>query len=360
MVPARLPGPHRIPRPLYLGAALVGVGLLLAGIAGRQAAVREAQVMEIVTLRDQLQQRLEFAYTVPAEIQAQGPNQAVLTDLLVRARDLEARVFRVPRKPQPGSVPGAWDLELDLATATAANATGHFASALQSLEAYDEKGAWALIPDRLGRADDLLQVRADSLFGLERWREAADRYRQIVERHPARAGVGLRLAECRFRTGERAKALSLLEASARTLQERATRELQEGQFALGVSTLERALPLFRRLCDQEGQIQLDREHVAVLTSLAWVYAAAPAPGIRNAPRAREHAEAACKISRWQSLAAVEALAAAHAEARDFPEAARVQSKALNLAPPAQRARIQSTLDRYTAAGGPTSVAPAAN
>jgi len=347
----------RLPKPLYIVAATVGVVLLVLGILGKRQAAREAKLMEIASLRDQLQRHLEIAYGGTHETAAQTASPDA--SAVVLAEELEGRVLQFQRRHRGDThlTPGAESFELHLATATAANATKQFGAALDPLAAYDESGAWSAVPRGLGRVEDLLQARGDSFFGLNRWREAADHYQQILGRQPDRAELRLRLAECQSRLGEHAKATATRTDSARLLKEGAERDLQQGRFDSAVPNLEKALETLRRLYEEEGQAHLDRDYVGLLTTLAWVYAGAPDLRIRDAARAQYYARKACEVSHWQSFRAVEALAAALAEARDFKEAVRLQGKAIELAPAAQRGPLQAALETYTAASAPARQAP---
>jgi tetratricopeptide (TPR) repeat protein len=92
----------------------------------------------------------------------------------------------------------------------------------------------------------------------------------------------------------------------------------------------RALKAYdRSAADYAEALRLAPEDVNLLTDYAWLLATCPQDAIRNGPRAVELARKACELSEWKSFRALTALAAAHAECRDFKEAIRRQKQALD-------------------------------
>jgi protein O-mannosyl-transferase len=68
-----------------------------------------------------------------------------------------------------------------------------------------------------------------------------------------------------------------------------------------------------------------------LNDLAWLLATQPQPEARNGPRAVRFAERACELTRYQQTLIVGTLAAAYAEAGQFPKAVATAEQAIALA-----------------------------
>jgi tetratricopeptide (TPR) repeat protein len=86
----------------------------------------------------------------------------------------------------------------------------------------------------------------------------------------------------------------------------------------------------RAVSDYEQALRLDAEDDDALNSLAWVLATCPNDGVRNGPRAVELATKACKGTDWDNADFLDTLAAAHAEAGNFNDAVRWETKALEV------------------------------
>ena len=170
------------------------------------------------------------------------------------------------------------------------------------LLAYQQK-RWA---DVVKAADKLLAVipgmpQAYEMRAGGRW--------ELGDRAGAIADVTLALA----REPNRVSSLSL----------RGMYHANDGQYAAAVR-------------DHLDALKQDPHSASSFNSLAWLWATAPDPDIRNGRRAKECATRACELSEFQNPTHLDSLAAAHAELGEFAHAAQWQAKALALVPDAER------------------------
>lgn len=325
---------------LKYGVGLVVVLVLLAlGIRGRNEAVREAALREIESVRDQVQRALNATWNWSGGQSATRPTAL--------AGELDALLFRFERSYRGKTLTAADDFRLRMARATALNAAANYDLALAAITERDE--APGSPAEAIGRTADVLELRADAQRGLQRWKEAAERYRQVVALQPDRLSAFLKLADCQTRQGDAAGATATYYELLRVLNQQAKQDLDRGQLSGAIPHLEAVLALQRQLLASGAPATLAREHVGSLVSLAWIHAARPERELRDATKAKALARQAGEISTWLSYPALEALAGAHAEAREFVEACRWQEKAVELAPTQAKEAIQARLRQYEAA-----------
>ncbi|MGH7993642.1 MAG: tetratricopeptide repeat protein, partial [Limisphaerales bacterium] len=131
---------------------------------------------------------------------------------------------------------------------------------------------------------------ADAFFAQGRWDEASEHYQQALKQMPdsvhAHYQLGLAL-QCR------------------------------GKSAAAIAQFQKVL-------------ELDPLHVTAQNNLAWILATCPEVSLRNGPKAVELAQQAARLSAGTSPQILDTLAAAYAEAGQFPEAARTARQALDL------------------------------
>jgi len=113
-----------------------------------------------------------------------------------------------------------------------------------------------------------------------------------------------------------------------------------GRFVERVEVLERA----SGLCP---------ESASTLNNLAWALATSPDPAARSGTRAVQWARRALAVRGADDPAFLDTLAAAYAEAGDFPEAIRIEERALAVlsragAPPEVTAAFERTLAGFRA------------
>lgn len=102
------------------------------------------------------------------------------------------------------------------------------------------------------------------------------------------------------------------------------------------------------LGDFEEAVRLAPEFALAYQNQAWLLAACADDKVRNASKAIVAATRACELRDYKSQPDVKALAAAFAEARQFDKAIGWQEKAIELAPPDQRAAERAVLEKYQA------------
>ena len=106
----------------------------------------------------------------------------------------------------------------------------------------------------------------------------------------------------------------------------------------------------KALSDCEQALRLSPNNDRALNSIAWLRATAPEQALRNGKRAVSEANRACDLTKWKNRTYLATLAAAYAEAGDFENAVKLQSRAIEVGSTAasvdQQARMQKRLELY--------------
>ena len=84
----------------------------------------------------------------------------------------------------------------------------------------------------------------------------------------------------------------------------------------------------KALADFSEAVRLGPENMAACNRLAWFLATCPKAGLRDGRKAVDYARKACELSNWKAPIALDTLAAACAEAGDFPQAVEWETKYL--------------------------------
>ena len=104
----------------------------------------------------------------------------------------------------------------------------------------------------------------------------------------------------------------------------------------------------KAIADYETAIKINPNHARSFNSIAWMLATCLDQTGRNGKRAVEMATKACELSGWRDKGYLDTLAASHAEAGNFAEAVKWQSKAMELASEKEKVSYRSRLDLYKA------------
>ena len=86
------------------------------------------------------------------------------------------------------------------------------------------------------------------------------------------------------------------------------------------------------LTDLQSALRTDARHVSALNGLAWLRATSPDASVRNGPEGVRLAQKAVTLKNVGTCALIDTLAAAYAEAGDYPRAIESEQRAIAAAP----------------------------
>jgi len=104
----------------------------------------------------------------------------------------------------------------------------------------------------------------------------------------------------------------------------------------------------RAIQDYNEAIRLDPKYAAAYVSLTRIYATCPDERFRNGRKSVELGTKACELSDSKAPHALSSLACAYAEAGDFAEAVKWQTKANELFSPEEKQQWGFLLDHFKA------------
>jgi tetratricopeptide (TPR) repeat protein len=131
------------------------------------------------------------------------------------------------------------------------------------------------------------------------------------------------------------RAVKLDPKNATTYRARAEAWSRNGDFKTAIAAFDKAL-------------ELDPKDPVSWNDRAWLEATCPDAKIRNGKLAVEHATKGCELAGWKQVEMFDTLAAAYAEAGDFANAIKWQTKVYEGAPANEKAEYQSRLELYKA------------
>jgi len=177
------------------------------------------------------------------------------------------------------------------------------------------------------------------LFAEGKTEEAIAHYRQALRINPAHVGAHFNLANVLIRQGRTEEAMAHYREALRLNPAYAEAHYQLGSALFKQGRTEDAIAHMRQA------LELEPANGSIQNDLAWILATAPQESLRAGARAGQLATHASHASGGNNPLILETLAAAYAEAGDFPNAVQTTKKALQLAETQPNAALAAALRR---------------
>ena len=178
----------------------------------------------------------------------------------------------------------------------------------------------------------------------KKFSEAARQYRQALALNPRYLEALNNLSVALFETGQIEEAMAHVQKAVQIDSTRPEAYLNLGTFYKRAGRTAEAMHAFRR------GLRHAPEDTRLAYQLAWLLATAPETELRNGKEALRLAKTVCEKTGYRSPGALEALAAAHAENRQFDDALQIGARAYQLADSSGRKKlagqIQARLQLY--------------
>jgi tetratricopeptide (TPR) repeat protein len=135
-------------------------------------------------------------------------------------------------------------------------------------------------------------------------------------------------------------------ALATNLKNKGHVEASLGRASEAKADFSEAIQVYADMLQENSQKDLDLPIARALLPMAWIYATSPDESSRDAQRAQVYAYKACELSEWKLPLALETLAAAYAEGKNFPDAIKCQQQVVQLASVRQKPEEMARLELY--------------
>jgi tetratricopeptide (TPR) repeat protein len=172
-----------------------------------------------------------------------------------------------------------------------------------------------------------------------RTEEAIAQYREALEIDPAVSEAHNDLGFALFRQGRTEEAVAEYRAALQINPAYAQAQINLGNGLLRQGRIEEGIAAIGKA------LELEPGNAAIETNLAWMLATTPQMSLRDGARAVQLAAEACESSGGNNPTILRALAAAYAQAGQFPNAVQTGQKALQLAEAQSNADLASALSR---------------
>jgi tetratricopeptide (TPR) repeat protein len=188
----------------------------------------------------------------------------------------------------------------------------------EAIEYY--RKAIELNPNRAEFYNNLANLLATS----GRTPEAMPLFEKALEVDPDNAKVHYNLANIAFAHGQWQEAIEHYQQALKQMPDSV-----HAHYQLGLA-LERRGRIAAAMAQLQTVVQLDPLHVTAKNNLAWLLATSSEPSLRDGPKAVQLALQAVQLSGGLSPQILDTLAAAYAEAGQFPDAVETARRALQL------------------------------